>query len=346
MRKQLISILRCPACGGPLDLQGSSGDWIDTGTLICPAEGQHYSIRAGMPHLYVDNAHWAPKAREAVGWVEFHKDRNIYDQTGVDVDFQLPYFPHEPWIEIARQFDITLELIAPRSGLRVLDVGAGRGWAAKHLALRGCNAVAIEVNPDDQVGLGRANALMAQAKTCFDAVIGDSENLPFADGSFDVVFAAAALHHTSNLNMLLKNVYRVLRPGGRLVAMNEPCVDDFSNEEELSQSIAAERAYGINENHPHLDGYRDALRQAGLREDQLFPWQSYGMPVSAREQWSTQLNVPPPSAFVPKPGVLSKMIGRWWFRPVAESATYQQQAWMDSVLRTRGGGIILVASRP
>jgi SAM-dependent methyltransferase len=345
MRAQLTPILRCPAGGGPLELRGPGGDWIDEGTLFCPANGRSYPIRAGMPHLYVDDQRWEPKAREAVGWVQFHKDRNIYDQTGVDIDFQLPYFPHEPWIDIARQFDIALELIAPRPGMRVLDVGAGRGWAAKHLALRGCDAVAIEVNPDDQVGLGRANALMAQAGVRFDALIGDSENLPFADESFDVVFAAAALHHTSDLNLLLRNIRRVLRPGGRLVAMNEPCVADSASDEELARSVADELAYGINESHPHLDGYREALGGAGLREDQLHMWQAYGMPLSARELWSSQLGVPPPSSFVPRPNALGRLVGRLLPRPPAEPSAAQQQAWMDSVLRLRGGGIILVASR-
>ena len=252
-----------------------------------------------MPYLYVDDEQWRPKAREADGWVRIHKDKGIYDQTGVDIDFRLPYFEEEPWIGVARQFDIALELIRPTPGMRVLDVGAGRGWAAKHLAVRGCRAVAVDVTADDQIGLGRSRALMDEAGVLFDALVADSERLPFADASFDVVFCAAALHHTTDLAALMANIARVLRRGGRLVAINEPCIADEADDEEVRRThIAEELAYGINETRPRLDDYRRVLSAAGLRETSLFTWQSHGMSRAALAAWSRGLGVPEPSTFL------------------------------------------------
>ncbi|NJL06462.1 MAG: hypothetical protein HC911_16470 [Chloroflexaceae bacterium] len=182
MRTMLLAHLRCPLDGGPLELQAAPAEldrgWVETGTLVNPRTGATYPIRAGMAYLYVDDERWQPLAREAAGWVQYHQDHQMYDQAGSDIDFQTPYFPHDPWITVARNFDIAREIIQPQPGMWVLDVGAGRGWASKHLALAGCNVVAVDITADDQVGLGRAQAIMQQAGTCFDPIIADNENLP------------------------------------------------------------------------------------------------------------------------------------------------------------------------
>jgi len=352
MLTNLIPLLRCPAGGGRLELAGAADEtgWIETGELVCPANGRRYPIRDGMPLLYVDDERWQPKAREAVGWVEFHKDRGIYDQTGVEIDHMLPYFPEQPWLDIGKMFDVALDLVRPAPGKWVLDVGAGRGWAAKQLAVRGCNAVAIEINPDDQVGLGRSNALMRRTGVPYSAVIGDSENLPFADGAFDVVFSAAALHHTSDLDLLLRNIGRVLRPGGIMVAMNEPCVRDSATSAELERAVAEELSYGINENHPFLDDYRRALAGAGLGDADIFAWQAYKMPPEAMAEWSAQLGIEPPSAFAPPPprqGWFARLLGRPAPAPAAPAGSViPPRPWMDHMLRRVGGSIVILARKP
>src|SRR4029453_4151582 len=121
------------------------------------------------------------------------------DQTGIDIDFKLPYFAEDPWITVARQFDIALALLDPRPGEWIRAVGAARGWGSKHFGLRGCRVVGIDVVDDDQIGLGRSRALMEQAGVVYDLTIGDHERLPFADGAFDAIFCAATLHHTTDL---------------------------------------------------------------------------------------------------------------------------------------------------
>lgn len=348
MQMKLLPLLRCPADGTSLRLEEETQTQIETGTLVCTGAGHRYPTRHGMAYLYVDDEKWRPKAREALGWVKYHQDRNIYDQSGVDIDFQLPYFPHDPWKDIARQFDIAIELINPQPGAWVLDVGAGRGWGAKHFALRGCQAVAVEINDDDQIGLGRSRAMMKQADVIYDLLIADSENLPFAAGCFDIVFSSAALHHTSHLDQLVAQIARVLRPGGTLIAINEPCLADKHDEAELQRSIADERSYGINENHPHLDDYREALRQAGLREQLLFAWHAYGMTVEALTSWSAELNVAPPAAFDRAATSPLTMLWRKWRgrnQPAAAQRWSLPQRWMDNLLRERGGGIILTATK-
>ena len=272
----------------------------------------------------------------------------MYDQSGTDIDFQLPYYPHEPWIEIARQFNIALEMAQPAPGMKVLDVGAGRGWAAKHFALRGCDAVAIDIVDDEQVGLGRSRALMEAAGVTYDTLIGDSEQLPFAEGSFDLVFCAAALHHTTDLGRLMQNIRRVLRPGGRMIAINEPCVEDGSDDEELRRTVLAEElSYGINETRPRLDDYRRVLSDAGLREDALFIWQAYNMPQETMARWAQELGVLPPEAVLvdgrPRVDLAAQASADGTLPPMHPS--HPLQSWIDYLIRERGGSIIILATK-
>jgi SAM-dependent methyltransferase len=353
MRPSLIPRLRCPAGGGPLVLEGPASDWIEEGALLCPANGRRYPIKRGMAYLYAEDEHWRPLAAEAAGWVQMAKDGGYYDQTGVDIDFQLPYFPHQPWIDVARQFDIALDIVRPRPGVWVLDVGAGRGWAAKQFAMRGCNSVAIEINDDDQIGVGRSLAMMQQAGVRYDILIGSSQRLPVAEGSFDIAFASAALHHSTSIDGIVASMARTLRRGGKLVAIHEPCISDSANDADFALDIAEEAAYNINETRPRLDDYRRAVRAAGLRELALFTYGAYRSHPADLAAWSAQLGIPAPTVAeqqalerLRQPGLarhLRTLAARLRGHP--DPANMPPQAWMDQLYRTLGGSMILIAER-
>ena len=98
--------------------------------------------------------------------------------------------------------------VAPR---RVLEVGSGRGEAADRIRREvGCDVVAVDQS-ERMVELTRARRV--------EAIHGDVLNLPFEDGSFDCALAAWMLYHVSDLDRGLSELARVLRPGGRLVAV-------------------------------------------------------------------------------------------------------------------------------
>ncbi|MDW8100690.1 MAG: methyltransferase domain-containing protein [Anaerolineae bacterium] len=256
---------------------------IEDGWLRCVRCSKGYPVLRGIPHLYVYDERWVLKAREAQGWVDFHKERGIYEQPEDAVDLKIPYYPEEPWISVARSFDIALEELHSilRPGTTVLDLGAGRGWAAKHFTLHGCQAVALDINPDENVGLGRAWALMKHANVYFELVIADGERLPFFPGSFDLVFCAAALHHATDLSLLMRNIQRVLKPGGVLCAISEPCIAiDQSAERVLKRDAESELKHGINEQRPNLLEYWIALIEAGFSEVRFIWPPGYRLSVS------------------------------------------------------------------
>jgi SAM-dependent methyltransferase len=97
---------------------------------------------------------------------------------------------------------------APR---HVLEVGCGWGELAEWVARdTGAEVVAVDLSPR-MVELARERGI--------DARVADVQELPFADASFDVVIAAWMLYHVPDLDRATAELARVLRPGGRLVAV-------------------------------------------------------------------------------------------------------------------------------
>lgn len=356
MQLNLLELVRCPRCHASLVAQGEfERRHLWQGELVCLECGGRYAVDDGIPHLYVEDESWVSKAREVQGWIDYHKDKGIYDQTGVEIDFLLPYYDQEPWLSVAQHFDVALDLMSLDGSARVLDLGAARTWAAKHFALHGCEVVALDIVADDQIGLGRGWALMEEADVEYHLVAGDSENLPLRPDTFDFVFAAAVLHHTSDLVLLLRNVYRVLAPGGALVAVNEPCIGISMDARQVVERDAAEElAYGINESRPNLFDYWSALDRAGFVDLDIFPVQAYHLSIDQLSAWGAEMNVvarsPRHTPLRQWPRILEGYLWRWrnlWGKtnplPPARS---RREAINRAILLHRGGGVCLLAHKP
>jgi len=103
---------------------------------------------------------------------------------------------------------------AELSGLDVLEVGSGRGGGAAHLF--------ATCSPRRMVGLDLARSAIERSRSehgrpGLEFVTGDAERLPFADGSFDAVISVESSHCYPDVAQFLREVHRVLRPGGRLL---------------------------------------------------------------------------------------------------------------------------------
>jgi len=102
-----------------------------------------------------------------------------------------------------------VELLAPRPGERILDLGCGDGALTKELVEMGCEVVAVDAS---------VQQIDAAKKLGLNAQVMDGENLRF-DDEFDAVFSNAALHWMrNNPDKVIAGVGRALRPGGRFVA--------------------------------------------------------------------------------------------------------------------------------
>ena len=100
-----------------------------------------------------------------------------------------------------------VDLLAPRAGERILDLGCGDGALTAKLVAAGAAVVGVDGSPD-MVRAARALGL--------DARVMDGQRLEFGP-EFDAVFSNAALHWMANGAAVIAGVFRALKPGGRFV---------------------------------------------------------------------------------------------------------------------------------
>lgn len=301
MKRTLLARLCCPVCKGALDLREthSQGDVIFDGTLrcgVCPAE---YPIHHQMPNLIPNGKLESAKAREVEGWASLRQKAGAYEHPDYVTSFSLPYIGGEVWSTVARHFGVALAELNLRGGEAVLDIGGGQGWAARYLAARGCSAVAIDIDPDELYGLGRAWAIMEHAGVYFEPVLADGENLPFLPDTFDVVLFSAALHHFDRLDRVLRQAYRVLKPGGRLVGVGEPAISIFTRERDAQAKLEEWHA-GIVERRPKPFEYWYALRRAGLHSIRLDCTETLGAAPQEIHDWILRVRQHLYEAFRPR----------------------------------------------
>jgi trans-aconitate methyltransferase len=101
-----------------------------------------------------------------------------------------------------------VELLAPRAGERILDLGCGDGALTLKLVEMGCEVVGVD---------GSAAQIEAARQLGLDARVMNAERLSF-DAEFDAVFSNAALHWMKQADAVIAGVWRALKSGGRFVA--------------------------------------------------------------------------------------------------------------------------------
>ncbi|MCK1416307.1 methyltransferase domain-containing protein [Bradyrhizobium sp. CW4] len=207
---------------------------------------------------------------DAVVWL-----RNQPDQRQLVLDA----FYDDPLADAAERYSQSTEwqavvsLLTQRSGT-ALDVGAGRGIASYALARSGFAVTALEPDPSAIVGAAAIRGLAQQMQLPIQVVEEFSERLPFADATFELVFARAVLHHTRDLEGACREMCRVLRPGGMLIAAREHVI---SKDADLPQFLAQHPLHHLygGEHAFLLDRYTGALSNAGFSAiDTLAPLQS------------------------------------------------------------------------
>jgi len=100
---------------------------------------------------------------------------------------------------------------------RLLDIGCGTGELAERLARRGWKAVGLDLC---ERMLHQASFKLNGNAGSVHLTVGDSEHLPFAPGTFDAVTCANSFHHYPHQEAVVREMYRVLRPGGHLLLLD------------------------------------------------------------------------------------------------------------------------------
>ena len=133
-----------------------------------------------------------------------------------------------------------VELLAPRPGERILDLGCGDGVLTEQLASLGCDVLGVD---------GSREMIEAASAQGVEARVMDGQELSF-ENEFDAVFSNAALHWMKRPDDVIAGVARGLRPGGRFVA-------EFGGGDNVAQVVNA---------------LSECLSSRGIDADRINPW--------------------------------------------------------------------------
>lgn len=104
----------------------------------------------------------------------------------------------------------TTKAIDPQPGERILDIACGTGTSSASIARTGATVVGLDFSP----------GMLVQARkkhNNVEFVLGDAEKLPFVSDEFDAVTVSFGLRNVNDPKVALAEMFRVLKPGGRLV---------------------------------------------------------------------------------------------------------------------------------
>jgi demethylmenaquinone methyltransferase/2-methoxy-6-polyprenyl-1,4-benzoquinol methylase len=151
-----------------------------------------------------------------------------------------------------------IDWLAPRPGMRLLDVAGGTGDIAFRFLerLKGRGHATVLDMTEDMLAEGRRRAEARRFEGAIDWVAGDAMALPFADRSFDAYTISFGIRNVTRIEDALAEAWRVLRPGGRLLVL------EFSRVPEPSLRWLYDR-YSFNVIPPMgqlLAGDRDSYR--------------------------------------------------------------------------------------
>jgi SAM-dependent methyltransferase len=154
---------------------------------------------------------------------------------------------------------------------RLLDLGSGRGLTSVALARRGVHVTSVEYDPSDIVGVGALARFQCRLDLPLFPIRGDVLQLPFPSDTFDVIFCRSVLHHVDHLGNGLKEIWRVLKPGGIFLAYNEHIQSHFSDGTKFLEAHPCV-PYGVNERAYPVFAYWRKFRAAGFRPLRFFQY--------------------------------------------------------------------------
>lgn len=136
-------------------------------------------------------------------------------QYGDSEKLRIRYEAHTRYSEhVSDWHDLFTRALGIAPGESVIDVGCGPGGIHGRLCRVGARVTGVDASPG-MVAEARAQA----EREGLDVTVqeGDAEQLPFGDGQFDAALCCHMLYHVPNIERALRELHRVLRPGGRVL---------------------------------------------------------------------------------------------------------------------------------
>lgn len=179
------------------------------------------------------------------------------------------------------------EWLTPHRNASILDIGCGAGHASFMAAPLVEHVTAYDLSEEMLAVVQQA----AEARTLknIDCRQGVAEVLPFADQQFDIVISRYSAHHWQDVPQALREAYRVVKPGGRIIIMDiaspgSPLFDIWLQSIEVLRDPSHVRDYSPGE-------WLQMATESGFRIEQLIS----GRLALDFQQWVTRMNTPAPT---------------------------------------------------
>ena len=172
-------------------------------------------------------------------------------------------FRESPTHREGPDLDLLVEWCEPGHDVKVLDVATGGGHVARRLREEGCTVITVDPAPGMKPD-----------------VVASAEELPFADGSFDVVTCRIAAHHFRDIRAAVAEMARIAQ---RVVVIEDNVfIDDAVEEAERLRDPTHVRCYSEDE-------WKELLTAAGLEVEQVERFERH----PAVDDWLARVETPP-----------------------------------------------------
>ncbi|KPK99090.1 MAG: hypothetical protein AMJ95_00520 [Omnitrophica WOR_2 bacterium SM23_72] len=281
MKEELLTILICPKCKNNfLSLKKNEVSPLEiiSGQIICDHCGARFGISEGIIDFLSEPNENVLRERKAMDDEEYITDERgnkykITDETirkFQDKFLALPegdgssFFKRggsfQTITEASSRFYSTLESLRLKGEEKILELGAAFGSFSHKFAKKGCSVIALDISNYLKV----SNLFIKDAY--FDRIFSDMHNIPFKDGSFDIVFGAAVLHHSKDLEAAFREIHRVLKKGGKLVLINEVSRGVFESIHPVFEKMQSK---GYGDTAYTLPEWRRSAREGGFKKTRL-----------------------------------------------------------------------------
>jgi SAM-dependent methyltransferase len=148
-----------------------------------------------------------------------------------------------------------IELMEIPSNAQVLDVGCGSGWATRLMAEKASSGrvVGIDIS-DEMIALARETS---KPFSNVELKVASAESLPFQDGEFSHAFSMESLYYYADVLVALKEIKRVLKPGGVFVTVVDLYEENRPSHQWIEQLKVPVHLLSIQD-------YRSLLERAGF----------------------------------------------------------------------------------
>jgi ubiquinone/menaquinone biosynthesis C-methylase UbiE len=211
--------LRCPGCYSPLAQAPKELTCAGCGrcyALGFPFGGDSLPVIEMLPSRVSET-----KNRIQQFWGDIYQQWYEQQDQSLDETTLLRQLAElEDMFKKRRHLAVTGMDLSSLTGRSICEIGSGAGAHSALFRLHGADVTSVDITRDRVLSTARKLALLSGLPNGGGTAIqADAEALPFKDNTFDIVYSNGVLHHTENTDQTLREVYRILKPGGQAVLM-------------------------------------------------------------------------------------------------------------------------------